>query len=655
MKLDYRADIDGLRAIAVLSVVIYHVRESLLTGGFVGVDIFFVISGYLITTIITREINDGKFSLAEFYERRIRRIYPALFAMVLLIVPVSAILYSASNFKEFSKSIIATTFFFSNIHFWTGSGYFEEPAQLKPLLHTWSLAVEEQYYILFPLMVMLIVRYFKSTTPHILTGMALLLFGWNVYALQNDPSGAFYFAHLRAWELLIGSVLALNPVPVNTRPVFRNALSLIGLGMISASIFLYSENTPFPGFAAAIPALGTALILYSGIANLTFVNKLLSIPPLVFVGKISYSLYLWHWPLVIFSTYYAIRRLTRPELVLLLAGIFIISTLSWKFIEIPFRKRTLPQKSIFIQAGAVMMIAASIGVTIYLNNGFPGQQNTGQTTIEDETWLYEPCNFANPDNDDTLKFCPLGKDTQNPTFLLWGDSHASALAWGIHVRALQKGIAGQLIYNAGCRPLLGITANKQSNCVDFNIQTLHYIEAHPELTTIFLGGRWAQWVEGTGYKEREITILKDTLSDSSKGTPNAVLFERGLNRTIEKLLELDRRVVLISEVPEVKYNVATSNFIAQRTGRDANSIIAPSLDEYLSRNQRVFPIIDSIRDKYGIQVLDPWKVLCNENQCIVVVDEKPLYMDADHLSFFGSEYISHIYDPLFDETGNDGE
>lgn len=650
MKLNYRADIDGLRAVAVLSVLLYHAGASVVSGGFVGVDVFFVISGYLITTIIMREINGNKFSLAKFYERRIRRIYPALFAILPFTIGISAFLYDPSNFRNFGKSLIATTFFFSNIHFWTDTGYFEGPTELKPLLHTWSLAVEEQFYIFFPLMVMLIARYFKSRISHILAGITLLLFSWNIYAMQNDPSGAFYFAHLRAWELLIGSVLALNPVSVRTKPAFRNVLSLIGLGMISAPIFLYSENTAFPGFAATVPAFGTALIIYSGIANLTLVNKLLSFPPLVFVGKISYSLYLWHWPLIIFTTYYAIRKLTRPELVLLLMVIFIVSSLSWQFIEKPFRIKTLPGKtSIFLGAGTVMLITAAIGSIIYFNGGFPNRQNTEQMADENETWVYEPCNFTDSDNDGALEFCTIGAEMQTPSFLVWGDSHASALTWGIHLSASQNGIAGQLIYGAGCPPLLGIASNRKSTCIDFNDTVLQYIEDHPELDTIFLAGRWAQWAEGTGYKENIKNKLIDTLSESSKKTTNAILLERGLNRTVEELLALDRKVIIISQVPEIKYNVASSNFIAQRTGRDVNRIIAPSLDEYLSRNQKVFLAINSI-SKDNIQVIDPWKALCNEQQCFVVVDEKPLYMDADHLSLFGSEYISHIYDPIFEES-----
>ncbi len=649
MKLNYRADIDGLRAIAVLSVILNHAGISLFAGGFIGVDVFFVISGYLITTIIMREIDANEFSLAKFYERRIRRIYPALFTVLLFIIIASAILYDAHNFESFGKSLIATTFFSSNIYFWTETGYFEAPAQIKPLLHTWSLAVEEQYYIVFPLLMAFLARYFKPRIRHILAGMALLSFVWDIYALQNDPSGAFYFAHLRAWELLIGSVLALSPFPTKINSSIRNSLSLIGLGMIAAPIFLYTENTAFPGFAAAAPALGTALIIYSGIEDFTFVNKLLSISPLVFIGKISYSLYLWHWPLIIFGKYYAIKQLTSLETGGLLAATFLMATLAWQFIEKPFRSKNLSSSSsIFRYAGAIMAITAGIGALIYFSGGLPILQKQGVTYEID--LHYTECNFTSDAK--SLTFCSIGIKAKTPSFLLWGDSHASALAKGAKLSAFRNKVAGQLTYATSCPPLLDMTPNKREGCIKFNNMTMKYIEDHPEIGTIFLAGRWTVYTEGTGYKENKKFKLTDTTSRPSANKTNEVLFADGLERTVQKLLALNRKVIIISQVPEIKYDVPSAYFIAQRTGRDINNLIAPSLEDYLSRNKKAFLTINMIRKNDNIQVIDPWKVLCNEQQCFVVIDKTPLYVDADHLSTFGSNYISHIFDPIFKELAS---
>lgn len=651
MKLHYRADIDGLRAIAVLAVLLNHAGIRYFPGGFIGVDIFFVISGYLITTIIVREIDTNEFSLVTFYERRIRRIYPALFAVLLFTTITSAVLYDSYIFEDFSKSLIATTFFISNIYFWTQTGYFEGDTTLKPLLHTWSLAVEEQYYILFPLLVMLISRYFKAKRFQILAAIAFISFGWNIYALQHNSSSAFYFAHLRAWELLIGSLLALNPFSTNPKPLLRNMISLVGFGMLSIPIFVYSKDTLFPGIAAAIPALGSAMIIYSGITNSTVVNKVLSIPALVFIGQISYSLYLWHWPLINFTKQYFIQKLDRAELLLLLIITIALSTLSWKFIERPFRvKNQIGRSSVFLSAATVMVVAVMVGFVISFNNGFSNLQNDEPNPYEDLVGIYEVCNFTNPDNVDlTLEFCPLGVKSQPSSFLVWGDSHAAALATGISLSASQNGVTGQMIYGAGCPPILDIAQNKKSPCIDFNNYTFQYIKDHPELKTIILVARWAAWAEGSGYKEKTTLKLIDLSSESSKGSTNAFLLQIGLSKTVDGLLAAGRNVVIVSQVPEVKFNVPSSNFIALRTGRDVNDIIAPSWDEYLGRNQKVIRMFDEMQEIFDIQVIYPSDVLCNTIQCLVAIGETPLYADDNHLSLFGSEYISQIYNKIFEE------
>ena len=339
MKLTYRADIDGIRAVAVLAVIFYHADVKFFSGGYIGVDIFFVISGYLITTILLRELDENEFSLARFYERRIRRIFPALFAFMTVTLVVSSIFFDANEFQEFSKSLIATTLFSSNILFWTQSGYFEGPSELKPLLHTWSLAVEEQFYIFFPLLLALLARYVRPRLAPALAGITLISFAINIYGLNHDPSGAFYLAHMRVWELLMGSILATRIIPTKINLHTRNLLGLIGLGMISVPVFLYTIDTPFPGAAAIIPTFGTVLIIYSGDESKTFIGRILGFWPIVFIGQISYSLYRWHWPLIVFARYYAIIELKAHETAGVLLAIFILSSLSWRFIETPFRKK----------------------------------------------------------------------------------------------------------------------------------------------------------------------------------------------------------------------------------------------------------------------------------------------------------------------------
>lgn len=264
MELKYRGDIDGLRAIAVLAVLLFHTEVPGFPGGFVGVDVFFVISGYLITSIILKDIEANRFSIARFYERRIRRIFPALFPVMAFVVLVGTYLFDAEAFKELGQSITATTLFSSNILFWRKGGYFAAPSLQKPLLHTWSLAVEEQFYIVFPLALLVIARYFKGKyLPWVLMAF-VLSFGASVYGVIHDPGATFYLVPTRAWELMVGSILALGVLPVPVATWQKNLLGFGGIILVVLSITLYSEATPFPGIAALMPVMGSALVIWSG-------------------------------------------------------------------------------------------------------------------------------------------------------------------------------------------------------------------------------------------------------------------------------------------------------------------------------------------------------------------------------------------------------
>ncbi len=653
-KMDYRPDIDGLRAIAILAVLFYHMGANAFSGGFVGVDVFFVISGYLITNMIVKEIEAKEFSILRFYERRIRRIFPAIFTVIAFTLAVSALLFDANEFLDCSKSVLATTLFLSNVLFWSQTGYFEEPSTLKPLLHTWSLAVEEQFYIFFPLLIVTMIRFFKSGLKTILILLTLVSFVLSAYVVFRDPSAAFYLAHLRAWELLIGSVLALNIIPPDFNTKTRNVLGLTGIALILTSVFLYTHDTPFPGITALLPTLGSALIIQSGIKRDTFAGKILSWGPLVFIGKISYSLYLWHWPLIVFGRYYIIREPTTGDALLWLSTSIAISTLSWKFIENPFRARTfLRRPAIFTLAGIAMALTLTAGAFVYFEDGLPHRFDSRHTTRFDESdyqWTkWKRCEVDINNIPADLTLCTIGADGQKTSFLFWGDSHVRALAPSVSASASRKMVSGYIVFASACPPLLGIDRVNRETCYQFNNAVLDYIKTHPELRTIILAARWSISANGNRYKteEGESVKLVDIVSGSSSAGTNADLFNLGLNRTVRTLIGLGRDVVIVSQVPEVGHHVPSANSIAIRTGRDLNNIIAPTLTEYLERNLAANHAIDSIEQNYNVQVIDPSKALCDEQRCLVAIDGEPLYRDDDHLSTFGAEYISYIFDPLF--------
>ena len=297
----YRPEIDGLRAIAIIPVILFHAGFSAFKGGFVGVDVFFVISGYLITTIIYSDIKNKSFSIAHFYERRIRRILPALFLVSLTSIPLALLIMLPSEFKDFSKSLAAVNSFSSNILFWQESGYFEPGAELKPLLHTWSIAVEEQFYIFFPLFLLLFKKLGTKRLIILLFAVTLISLGLAEYTAMLDSSANYYLLPSRIWELSIGAILAISiPVQNKTSLSFSAWASSFGLGMIIYSVFTMNKNMPFPSTWTLIPVLGTALIIaYSKPTNVT--GKILCWKPLCGLGLISYSTYLWHQPLFAFS------------------------------------------------------------------------------------------------------------------------------------------------------------------------------------------------------------------------------------------------------------------------------------------------------------------------------------------------------------------
>ena len=373
----YRADIDGLRGIAVLLVFAYHLGTARCRGGFVGVDVFFVISGYLIGSIILSEIANSKFSLASFYERRVRRIFPALFVVLCAscwfayryLLPVES--------ESFAKSLLAATLSVSNIFFLHQSGYFDGPAAMKPLLHTWSLAVEEQFYIFLPLFLLAIRRFSPRIKLWLVSSVASVSFAVSVIGVFHNREAAFYLAHTRAWELLLGTLIAMDLVP-RISALWRNIAAFSGLALIFSAGYFFTATTPFPGVAALLPCVGAALIIAAGRSGPSLAGQCLSFTPLVFVGMISYSLYLWHWPMIVFQGMggLLIQGVSPKTAKLVVMGAsFVLATLSWRFIEQPFRGRrfSVSRPAIFSLAATSGTILLALGSSILFTNGLPSR------------------------------------------------------------------------------------------------------------------------------------------------------------------------------------------------------------------------------------------------------------------------------------------
>ena len=634
----YRPDIDGLRAVAVLAVVFFHSGFGVVSGGYVGVDVFFVISGYLITTIIVRELAEGSFSIVGFYERRMRRILPASMVMAAVSLLVGYLVFQTEDLGNLAHSTIANSLFLSNIFFYMQTGYFDAAAELKPLLHTWSLSLEEQYYVVTPILLMLSAKFCKQKHLYFVIPLAILSFVACVVGTSENQSLTFYMLTTRGWELLIGSILAIATIPRASSEAAMRGLAAIGFLLILYSIFLFDDQTAFPGAHAALPTIGTAILIYTGRGGSTPINQLLSIRPVVFVGLISYSLYLWHWPIIVFAKYLKGVALNNVEIAAMLLAMFVLSVLSWRFVEAPFRKkRLLPRKKgLFV---ASLVATAALIVASLLATG----------DVVDREWRqWRACENVEERLSGDEGLCVVGDTEAAPSFILWGDSHARALNSAAKASALRLGMAGYVASKPGCPPLLGIRRQKQPECTKYNEALLSLVQQDPNIKTVVLAAHWTGFTEGTKYND-EGSGPSETIDEMAEpGAPaqdRPALLSTGLHRTIQALQDAGRQVIIIGPVPEVGHNVPSVNHIAKITNRDVNEMIAPSIKAFEARNARSFSILKTVAEALAVPVLWPSGVLCNAEMCIVALEDgTSLYHDDDHLSTEGARYVSTILD-----------
>ena len=369
----YRPEIDGLRAIAVIAVILFHANFNAFRGGFIGVDIFFVISGYLITTILLNDLEAGNFSIAHFYERRARRILPALFLVMFACLPLAWFWLSPSDMRNFSQSLVAVTVFASNILFWRSSGYFDTATELKPLIHTWSLSIEEQYYLLFPLFLFFAWRLGKRWIVGILAVVAILSLTFAQWYVNKNPSFTFYMLPTRAWELLIGAFVAFyySERNIKKHKYWASQLgSMLGFALIVYATFAFSSRTPFPSLYALVPSIGTALIIIFATSQ-TLMGKLLSKKPLLWIGLISYSAYLWHQPLFAFARHHTLEQTSQGVLAMLGVITLLLAYLTWKFVERPFRdEHRFSRNQIILLSLICSLTFMTVGIFGLKSNGF---------------------------------------------------------------------------------------------------------------------------------------------------------------------------------------------------------------------------------------------------------------------------------------------
>ncbi|WP_426074149.1 acyltransferase family protein [Janthinobacterium sp. DSP2-3-3] len=635
--MDYRREIDGLRALAVLPVVLFHAGFQIFSGGFVGVDVFFVISGYLITTIILGELEQGKFSIVNFYERRARRILPVLFAVIFICLPFSWVWLIPTEMKSFSQSLVAVSIFSSNILFWLTSGYFSTAAELKPLLHTWSLAVEEQYYLFFPIFLMMAWKIGKRSIFAILviSFLASLLFAQ--WASLSFPTMAFFLLPTRGWELLIGAFVAFYFNHYGFKQLPRGVKEFggtAGLILIIYSIFYFDKNVPFPSFYTLLPTVGTALIILCATRG-TVVARILGNKLFVGLGLLSYSIYLWHQPLLAFARQKSFDEPAESVMISIVLLTLLLSYFSWKFIETPFRNKSRYSKRIiFIFALIGTLVFTGFGLAGHVTNGFPDREAAlpfKPFEFDMDKLGYRKCPEREIMGNESINYCYQGRKG-NVNAVLIGDSHAADKFYGIERNV--KGLNWALVGNSSCPPLLDVNVEwDQKMCLEKFEKIIPWVKNSREISTVvlsFFGNYELISAYAADNLIKNISTMHGKNDGIQKGMSRHDLFYFGLSQSVRELLADGRKVIVLVDIPELP-------FFPVDCVKGKSSCTIP-LKEVLERQSMHRQSLQRLKREFpSVNIYDPLNIFCSEKFCSYRTAEKILYRDSHHLTLDGSD------------------
>ena len=644
-KNSYRPDVDGLRALAVLPVISFHAGFSC-PGGFVGVDVFFVISGYLITQIIERDLAARRFSVLVFYQRRIRRIFPALFGMLVATIVTAYVFLPPVELKALGETLVASSAFSSNILFYRWSGYFAPNSEYTPLLHTWTLSLEEQFYVFWPLFlaVLSLPRALKWKIPAaiaVLVGGLLLSAHW----VSVNPNAAFYLLPSRAWELAMGALLSFSPLSriiVRLPRAVASVVSLAGICMLGVAVTTYSKATSFPGIAAILPCVGAVLIVAAGEGGPSIGGRFLSLRPLVWVGMISYSLYLWHWPILVFGQIIANRKLDVVERCSLIALIFIVAWLSWRFVETPFRNLKVVRSKVWswvIGGLATSVVFVAIGGLLFIGEGLPARgPDVGDFAKEERLLQQSPC-LARGATLPGAKACLLGVHSPQSRYevVLWGDSHAAQLAPAFSEIGQRLGVTTRVITKAGCSPIPGVgflPANEtRAECRAFNDAALEAVLAEKGIRVVVLAARWDAYARGN-------LLLTPDGGQVSFAASQQLLVD-SLRKLLSALAASGRHVILVGQVPLPPPQAAMCTARARFRGLDEHRCAIDSLNDGAQTEHLVNQVLSEAVSNLesSVQVVHPYDYLCGHQNCVIQVNGQLLYLDESHLSSSGARLL----------------
>lgn len=663
----YRPDIDGLRAVAVLLVMLFHAGLGF-AGGFVGVDVFFVISGFLITGIIVRELDAGTFQFTRFWGRRMRRILPAASLVVVAALVAGYLLLIPRDFYALAQSAFAQQGMAANVYFCLATDYFDGRSDEFPLLHMWSLAVEEQFYLIFPFLLVGLHRFGKKVMLAAGGLLMLLSFVYAIVEMRISPTSGFFLLPGRAWEFLLGGLLAVVPVPTATaanptaKPGLRwELLSLVGLLSIVVCAVGYDMNTEFPGITALPPCLGAAALIYANTGRLTFIGRCLSFRPMVAVGLVSYSLYLWHWPVLAFLRIESHGEMSLATRMFGLALGCLLAVLAWRLVEQPVRvgfSRARFYPTLATAVASVVVIAGT-ALVVLLQHGLPGRLPDAAARLAadqrvDKHYMGQVDAVAQGD------LPLLGNSTDEslePHFVVWGDSHALALAEMFDALAEQHHLSGRMAARAGNPGLLGASMplakrrNQSHRLGDWNHEVLDYIDRHA-VKHVVLVSRWTDYIHGN-LDGRNRSLITDAAADEVTAESARQVLARSLNETVDQLCRRGARVYIVKQVPSLGFDPEREAGLAKWRGDSLP--LGPSLAEHENFRREANRIIDQVVAAHDAAIaLDPSSSFFEGQQRVAIADEHGVFFsDATHVSAYGaSKFVTAELDRVFVEMAS---
>jgi peptidoglycan/LPS O-acetylase OafA/YrhL len=642
---NYRREIDGLRAIAVIAVMLYHAGLPFFSGGFIGVDVFFVISGFLITGILVRQYENRELRLLDFWVKRAKRILPALVTVLLFCVVASLLLLTPPALTQFGESLSSSAAFSANLFFWRStSSYFDPNVRDLLLIHLWSLAVEEQFYIFYPWIIVFILKFFRKHISMALLAMLVASLGLSAYMTEIAPRANFYLLPPRAWELLTGALA------VTARSRFKSAivsadrapaiLTAVGLLLILAPMFAYDDTTPFPGLTAVPPVLGTALILLFARADAGF-GRVLASRPLVAMGLISYSAYLWHQPFLALGSIYSFGTIGWPANVALLTAACLCAWGSYLFVESPIRhNKSASNRQVLTLAAAAQISAAAVGVILWKSGGLPNRLPPAMVAVALSGERGEARMNALFSNSVSQVDRPPILGRRGPIDIaILGDSHGAAMATGLTPTLDKSGHRAAVFVAGGAMPGMDLdqAAARQLDGVRYLQAATQKIIEDSTYKTVIISARWILYLNGTS-EYRDDGGLKFNLADVNQERHRVRALGASLAEFIHRLLAANKRVILIYPVPELPFNLPQyiSGSYLRGTTRVADTI--PSFSHFSKYSASTVKVLDQLGTDDRLIRFYPSRTICNirSGACAMVEGNNLLYTDDNHLSGSGA-------------------